>query len=69
MFKVVTYWLAELMNDKKIFVTLSHEHQVLKWLPLKGTYDFSGFKDMNEAPHLKSFKKSNHYNLLGDYVN
>ena len=47
--KVVTYWLAELMDFEKNVVKLSHEHQDFKWLPLKETCDLSGFKDMNEA--------------------
>ena len=37
------------MDFKKNVVKLSHEHQDFKWLPLKKTYDLSGFEDMNEV--------------------
>ncbi|XP_069361301.1 bis(5'-nucleosyl)-tetraphosphatase [asymmetrical] [Maniola hyperantus] len=43
--KVVVYWLAKLKNpDQK--VTLSDEHQDLKWLPLQEAKEVSGFEDM-----------------------
>ncbi|XP_023947886.1 bis(5'-nucleosyl)-tetraphosphatase [asymmetrical] isoform X2 [Bicyclus anynana] len=45
--KAVVYWLAKLKNpDQK--VTLSHEHQDLKWLPLQPAQEVSGFKDMQD---------------------
>ena len=47
--KKVVYYLAELMNPKENDVKLSKEHQDFKWLPLKETCKFSGFKDLNEA--------------------
>ncbi|CAH2235347.1 bis(5'-nucleosyl)-tetraphosphatase [asymmetrical] [Pararge aegeria] len=43
--KVVVYWLAKLKNPDQA-VTLSDEHQDLKWLPLQQAQEISGFKDM-----------------------
>ncbi|KAG7301641.1 hypothetical protein JYU34_014617 [Plutella xylostella] len=43
--KTVVYWLAKLKDpDQK--VTLSDEHQDLKWLEMKQAQDISGFEDM-----------------------
>lgn len=47
--KIVTYWLAELMNPQKNEVKMSEEHQDFKWLPLQEAMDLNGFKDQNEA--------------------
>lgn len=45
--KVVVYWLAQLKNpDTK--VTLSDEHQDLKWLSLHQAQEISRFDDMNQ---------------------
>lgn len=44
--KVVVYWLAKLKNPETK-VTLSDEHQDLKWLPLAEAQKISGFDDMN----------------------
>ncbi|XP_026743670.1 bis(5'-nucleosyl)-tetraphosphatase [asymmetrical] [Trichoplusia ni] len=44
--KVVVYWLAKLKNPETK-VTLSDEHQDLKWLPLEEAQEISGFDDMN----------------------
>ena len=43
--KRVVYFLAELINPKENDVKLSKEHQDFKWLPLKETFELSGFKD------------------------
>lgn len=41
----MVYWLAKLKDpDQK--VTLSDEHQDLKWLEMKQAQDISGFEDM-----------------------
>ncbi|KAI8419897.1 hypothetical protein MSG28_008522 [Choristoneura fumiferana] len=45
--KVVVYWLAKLKNPEHP-VTLSNEHQDLKWLPLDEAQKISGFEDMNQ---------------------
>lgn len=44
--KCVVYWLAKLKNPDKS-VTLSNEHQDLKWLPLDKAQELSGYQDMN----------------------
>ncbi|XP_075981206.1 purine phosphoribosyltransferase family protein Apf [Anticarsia gemmatalis] len=45
--KIVVYWLAKLKNpDNK--VTLSDEHQAMKWLPLPEAQEISGFEDMKQ---------------------
>ena len=46
--KIVTYWLAELINPQSS-VSLSDEHQAYKWLPLKEAMDLNGFTDFNEC--------------------
>ncbi|XP_063366951.1 bis(5'-nucleosyl)-tetraphosphatase [asymmetrical] [Cydia amplana] len=45
--KVVVYWLAKLKNPEQP-VTLSDEHQQLKWLPLEQAQEISGFDDMKQ---------------------
>ncbi|XP_063386085.1 bis(5'-nucleosyl)-tetraphosphatase [asymmetrical] [Cydia fagiglandana] len=45
--KVVVYWLAKLKNPEQA-VTLSDEHQQLKWLPLEQAQEISGFDDMKQ---------------------
>ncbi|XP_063626285.1 bis(5'-nucleosyl)-tetraphosphatase [asymmetrical] [Cydia splendana] len=45
--KVVVYWLAKLKNPEQQ-VTLSDEHQQLKWLPLEQAQEISGFEDMKQ---------------------
>ncbi|KAJ2948340.1 hypothetical protein O0L34_g7579 [Tuta absoluta] len=45
--KVVVYWLAKL-KDPEYPVTLSHEHQDLKWLVLKDAQKIAGFEDMQQ---------------------
>ncbi|XP_059059665.1 bis(5'-nucleosyl)-tetraphosphatase [asymmetrical] [Achroia grisella] len=45
--KVVVYWLAKLKNPQKE-VTLSDEHQDLKWLPVQQAQDISGYDDMKK---------------------
>ncbi|XP_063540221.1 bis(5'-nucleosyl)-tetraphosphatase [asymmetrical] [Cydia strobilella] len=45
--KVVVYWLAKLKNPEQQ-VTLSDEHQQLKWLPLEQAQEISGFDDMKQ---------------------
>lgn len=52
--KVVVYWLAKLKNPETT-VTLSDEHQDLKWLPLKEAKEISGFDDMKSL--LEEFHK------------
>ena len=46
--KVVTYWLAEVMNPQ-CNITLSDEHQAYKWLSLKEAMDLNGFNDFNDC--------------------
>lgn len=43
--KVVVYWLAKLKDPHKN-VTLSDEHQDLKWLPLQQAQEIAGYDDM-----------------------
>eukprot|EP00090_Calanus_glacialis_P022966 TRINITY_DN3534_c0_g1_i3.p1 TRINITY_DN3534_c0_g1~~TRINITY_DN3534_c0_g1_i3.p1 ORF type:complete len:142 (-),score=62.64 TRINITY_DN3534_c0_g1_i3:52-477(-) len=43
--KVVTYWLAKL-RDPDQAVTLSEEHQDLRWLPCEEAAQLAGFKEM-----------------------
>ncbi|XP_041984602.1 bis(5'-nucleosyl)-tetraphosphatase [asymmetrical] [Aricia agestis] len=43
--KEVVYWLAKLKIPEQK-VTLSDEHQDLKWLPLHQAQEISGFEDM-----------------------
>ncbi|CAH2089773.1 unnamed protein product [Euphydryas editha] len=45
--KAVVYWLAKI-KDPNQKVTLSDEHQDLKWLPLKEAQEISGFEDMKK---------------------
>lgn len=45
--KAVVYWLAKI-RDPNQKVTLSDEHQDLKWLPLKEAQEISGFEDMKK---------------------
>ncbi|CAG5029827.1 unnamed protein product [Parnassius apollo] len=45
--KSVLYWLAKLKNPDKS-VTLSEEHQDLKWLPLHDAQELSGYEDMKQ---------------------
>ena len=60
--KVVTYWLAELINPEVNEIKLSEEHSDFKWLPLKETLELSGFPDQNEM-----FVKCNNA-ILSDQV-
>ncbi|OWR55316.1 bis(5'-nucleosyl)-tetraphosphatase [asymmetrical] [Danaus plexippus] len=56
--KAVVYWLAKLKNPEQK-ITLSDEHQDLKWLQLKEAQEISGFEDMNkllEEFHVKALK-------------
>jgi len=46
--KIVTYWLARLKNPETV-VTLSDEHQDLKWLSCEEAVELAGFKDMAEV--------------------
>ncbi|CAL9704223.1 unnamed protein product [Knipowitschia caucasica] len=46
--KDVLYWLAELRNPNKI-ITLSKEHQALRWAPLEEACALVGFKEMKEV--------------------
>lgn len=52
------YWLAKLKNpDQK--VTLSDEHQDMKWLPLQEAQKISGYEEMQkllEEFHEKALK-------------
>lgn len=45
--KAVIYWLAKLKNPEQE-ITLSDEHQDLKWLSLQQAQDISGFEDMKQ---------------------
>ncbi|XP_050352183.1 bis(5'-nucleosyl)-tetraphosphatase [asymmetrical] [Nymphalis io] len=45
--KAVVYWLAKI-KDPDQNVTLSHEHQDFKWLPLEQAQEISGFEDMKK---------------------
>ncbi|XP_049877092.1 bis(5'-nucleosyl)-tetraphosphatase [asymmetrical] isoform X1 [Pectinophora gossypiella] len=45
--KVVVYWLAKLKNPDYA-VTLSDEHQDMKWLPLKQAQEIAGYDDMKK---------------------
>lgn len=45
--KAVVYWLAKI-RDPNQKLTLSDEHQDLKWLPLKEAQEISGFEDMKK---------------------
>ncbi|KAI5642929.1 NUDIX domain-containing protein [Phthorimaea operculella] len=45
--KVVVYWLAKL-RDPEHPVTLSDEHQDLKWLVLKDAQKIAGYEDMQK---------------------
>ncbi|CAK1584761.1 unnamed protein product [Parnassius mnemosyne] len=45
--KSVLYWLAKLKNPDKS-ITLSEEHQDLKWLPLDEAQELSGYEDMKQ---------------------
>lgn len=44
--KSVIYWLAKL-KDPEYPVTLSKEHQDMKWLPLHQAQEIAGYEDMN----------------------
>lgn len=44
--KTVKYWLAKLIGPLE--VTLSHEHQTMKWLNLEESISLSKFKEMEE---------------------
>ena len=46
--KVVTYWVAEMINPNSE-VTLSNEHQAFKWLPIKEAIELSGFEDFSKC--------------------
>jgi bis(5'-nucleosidyl)-tetraphosphatase len=46
--KVVTYWLAKLLDPLKE-VQLSHEHQEFRWLPLQEACVLANFDDMQNA--------------------
>ncbi|KAL4720787.1 hypothetical protein ACJJTC_001376 [Scirpophaga incertulas] len=46
--KVVVYWLAKLRDPTKK-VTLSQEHQDLRWLTLDQAQEISGYDDMNQV--------------------
>jgi bis(5'-nucleosidyl)-tetraphosphatase len=43
--KIVTYWLAELMDPKKE-PTLSDEHEDLRWLAKEDAKKLAGYKDL-----------------------
>ena len=47
--KILTYWLAELLEPSENNVKLSNEHQDFKWLPLQEAKDICGFHDFIEA--------------------
>ena len=47
--KLVTFWLAELLNPRDNQVVMSEEHQDFKWLPLKEAMELNGYADMNEG--------------------
>lgn len=47
--KIVTYWLAELIDPRENDVKLSREHEDYKWLLLNEAMALSGFEDLNEA--------------------
>jgi bis(5'-nucleosidyl)-tetraphosphatase len=46
--KIVTYWLAKLINPDKE-VRLSEEHQGFRWLALKEACELAKYEDMQNA--------------------
>lgn len=45
--KIVTYWLAEVINPRQDPI-LSEEHTEFRWLPKKEAVELSGYKDFQE---------------------
>ncbi len=47
--KIITYWLAELLNPEQNQVKVSEEHTAFEWLPCQEAIDLQGFEDMAKA--------------------